>query len=277
MTSILFFALMNPVQAQDDLPGVAEECKEVARQGPPADYDEQAQADFILNYVAMGTTFSPLHGALGDEPGHGAIGVDLLGLPPLGCEQRLTLSYTKSEDTNKTPVAPRIRASFTFPEIAGLRVYSGWAYIPPVTLAGVRNVLLSGELGVGKALDSGLGLGARYHATMFKTIGEVATPFNPDDEAVDDLYLSSTFGLDLMASYALEKLEPYLALGWADASTFFLIGDDDYIGNNHNPYWGPTISFGSEFDLIDSVFTAAEVYWAPGAILTGRARIAYTF
>ena len=37
---------------------VAEECVETANAGPPADYDEQAQADFLLNYFSLATTFS---------------------------------------------------------------------------------------------------------------------------------------------------------------------------------------------------------------------------
>ena len=270
MIGLLF--LFSTAQASID-----PDCQKLANQGPPADYDEQAQADFLLNYVAMAMTFSPLHGALADDAGHGTIGVDILGIPPLGCERRLVLNYTKSEDTNKAPAAPRFRASFSFPEVAGLRLYTSAAYIPPVPLAGVRSTLVAGEFGVGKALENGVAVGARGHATMFKTIGEVAAPFKPEDGVYDDLYLSSTFGLDLMASYETGSFEPYLALGWTDASTFFYIGDDGFIGDNKNPYWGPTLALGTEANLVENVLLAAEFYAAPGIIMTGRLRAALQF
>ena len=34
-------------------------CQEVADAGPPADYDEGAQNEFLLNYPALYTTLSP--------------------------------------------------------------------------------------------------------------------------------------------------------------------------------------------------------------------------
>ena len=46
---------------------VAEECQDVADAGPPADYDEQAQQDFLLNYFALATTLSPLHAPVPSE------------------------------------------------------------------------------------------------------------------------------------------------------------------------------------------------------------------
>ena len=90
-------------------------CEEIANAGPPADYSELTQNNFLLNYYALATTFSALHGPIPHKPGTGSIGLELSILPPLGCKQRLVLDYTKTEDTNKTPILPRPRGSFAFP------------------------------------------------------------------------------------------------------------------------------------------------------------------
>ena len=80
-------------------------CRDVADQGPPEDYSEAAQTDYLLNFFSLATTFSPLHGAIPNEPGTGSMGVELAIIPPLSCERRLVLAYTKTEDTNKAPAA----------------------------------------------------------------------------------------------------------------------------------------------------------------------------
>src|SRR5690606_878751 len=99
---------------------------------------------------ALALTFSPIHSAIPHEPGRGSFGVDLAVMPPLGCSRRFVLDWTKTEHTSVTPIAPKLRASFAFPELpGGIRTYAGVAYVPPVPIAGARTVLLSGEAGFG--------------------------------------------------------------------------------------------------------------------------------
>ena len=229
----------------------------------PADYNEQAQQDFLSNYVALATTFSPLHGPIPDEPGHGSLGLELSVIPPLGCERRLVLNYTKTEDTNKTPILPRPRLTFTFPALGPVRLYAGVAYVPPVPILGTRNVIASGEFGVGVPLNS-LQLGMRFHSTLQKTIGDVATAFEEDGEAFDDLYLASSFGLDAMVGYEAGIVTPYASVGFTDVSTFFYIGDDAVVTNNLHPYAGLTFSLGATVDVIGRLKLAGEFYGAPG-------------
>lgn len=272
-------------------------CQEVADQGPPDNYSEQAQNDFLLNYVALAGTYSALHAPVPAEPGHGSIGLELSGIPPLGCERRLVLAYSKTEDTNKTPVLPRPRLTFALPALGKVVPYASFAYLPPVTLLGTRNVIISGEVGAGARLDSGLELGGRFHATTMKTVGEIATPFVEGEEAYLDLYLGTTFGLDLMGGWKLGNYTPYLALGVTDVSTFFYIGDDNYIGNNYSPYFGPVASVGTQanlghLELAGEFYTApmnmntgdlveldgeAAAAFAPSRIYTGRLRVAWAF
>jgi hypothetical protein len=230
----------------------------------PDDYNEQAQQDFLANYVTLATSLSPQHGPIPHQPGHGAIGLDLGIIPPLGCGRRLVLNGTKTEDTNKSPVVPRIRASFAFPAIGKLQPYAGVAYIPPVPLLGTRNVILSGELGVGVPLSDKASIGGRYHFTMQKTVGEVATPFDIEDPAVDDLYLGSSFGFDALFGYEVGAVTPYLAVGVTDVSTFFYIGDDAVVANNLHPYLGPVASLGADALIKERLRIGAEVFAAPG-------------
>lgn len=251
-------------------------CQEVADAGPPADYDEQDQQDFLLNYFALATTLSPLHGPVPHKPGHGSVGFDIGIIPPLGCERRLVLNYTKTEDTNKTPVAPRPRLIFSFQPLGKWVPYAGFAYVPPITVFGTRNVIVSGEAGIGREFeDTGWGLGLRYHATLMKTVAEIATPFEEDGEAFDDFYSGSTFGFDALVGRNFDGLKPYVALGFTDASTFFYIGDDSVVTNNLSPYQSFTMSAGMEVKRIKKVDLAGEFYMAPGYLYTGRFRAAY--
>ena len=121
------------------IPGLAQASIDPKCEGipKPDDYNEQVQADFLLNYVALATTLSPIHAPVPHEPGHGAIGLDIGIIPPLGCEKRYVLEWTKTEETNKSPVVPRPRVTFAFGEIfGGLVPYAGVAYVPPVPING---------------------------------------------------------------------------------------------------------------------------------------------
>ena len=138
-----------------------------------------------------------------------------------------------------------------------------------------RNVIVSGELGVGVPLENGLQLGGRYHATLMKTIAEIATPFNEGDPAYDDFYMGSTFGIDGMVGWDFDGIQPYMAIGFTDVSTFFFIGDDSIVTNNSTPYAGLTGSAGVQAKVIKHVDLAGEFYTAPGYIYTGRLRAAY--
>ncbi len=255
-------------------------CQDVADAGPPADYSEADQQNNLLNFFALATTLSPTHGPVPYKPGHGSVGIELSVIPPVPCEGRLVLNYTKTEDTNKAPILPRPRFLYTMPGDRFGTLYVGGAYVPPITVFGTRNVILSTEIGWGMPTDSGFGYGARFHATMLKTIAEIATPFEEDGEAYDDFYMGSTFGVDALFGYDIElsgekTIEPYIALGFTDVSTFFYIGDDAVVTNNSDPYAGFTGSVGAEFKVIKHIDMAAEFYTAPGNIYTGRTRFAW--
>jgi len=244
--------------------------------------EDEAQFDHMLNFFAAATTMSPLHGPMGGEAGHGTIGVDVLVMPPLSCAQRIVFQNLdtgeggKTEDTNKSPAVPRPHLSFTFPKIGEWQVYGTAAYIPPVPFAGTRNVYLGFEVGAGREL-AGLQVGARFHASMLKAIGDIATKLNEDDPDRVDFYLASTFGLDAMVGKAMGKWTPYLSAGVMDVSTIFYVDDTGVMVNNSAPYFGPAISVGTEADLHERIALAMEFYTAPGVVYTGRVRAGLKF
>jgi len=251
-------------------------CQEVADAGPPSDYSEEDQQNYLLNYFALATSLSPLHGAVPHKGGHGSVGLDLGIIPPLGCERRLVLNYTKTEDTNKAPIVPRPRLIFAFPEIGKWTPYGGLAYAPPLRIFGTQNVIVSGEAGIGRHFGkTDWALGVRYHHTLMKTVAEIATPFDEGEEAHDDFYVGSTFGMDFIIGKDFDGLEPYVAIGLLDASTFFYIGDDAVVTNNTDPYLGPALSAGVDFKRVKKLDLAGEFYTNPGYLYTGRFRVAY--
>ena len=240
------------------------------------------QQNHMLNFFAAATTMSPLHGPLGGDPGHGTVGLDVLVMPPLSCEQRIvwqdleTGDGGKTEDTNKSPIVPRPHLTFSFPELAGWHLYGSAAYVPPVPFAGTRNVLMGFEFGVGREL-AGLQVGARFHASLLKTIGDIATKLNEADEDLDDFYLASTFGLDFMVGRNYGAWTPYLSGGVLDVSTIFYVDDTGVMVNNTSPYFGPAFAVGTEADLVEKLALAFEFYTVPGVIYTGRVRAGLKF
>ena len=272
---------------------IAPECEGVE---VPDDYSDIVQQDFMMNYFALASSFSAIHGPIPHEPGRGAVGLDLNVMPPLSCEKRLAVGGTKTEDTNKTPIIPRPRLTFAFPKLGPVQPWGGVAYVPPVKVFGTTNVIISAEVGLGGQIGDTFQLGGRFHATSQKSVGEFATPFVKGDDPVDDLYLGSTFGVDLMAGLDFDVITPFASFGLTDVSSFFYIGDDGIITNNYHPYFGPTFSLGAEGLVADHFRWGGEFYGAPGGyslpdldietekgaarygrIYTFRMRLAYEF
>ncbi|MCO4747802.1 MAG: hypothetical protein KC912_23605 [Proteobacteria bacterium] len=258
MRALLATALLFPTLAAAQ---VDPRCADIEQ---PADYDERTQQDFMANYVALATTWSPGHAPIPHEPGHGAIGLSLGVIPPLSCKKRFVLNWNKTEDTNKAPAVPRVFARFAFPEVGPLTPYASIGYLPPVPLLGTRNVFLSGEFGLGARIGEKFQLGGRFHATSQKTIGEIATPFTDEEPAVVDLYLASSFGVDLMVGYEFGPVTPFASVGFTDVSTFFYIGDDGVVTSNLHPYAGLATSLGAEGRIGKFFLWSAEFYAAPG-------------
>jgi hypothetical protein len=242
---------------------VFEHCEDLDK---PDDYDETVQQDFLQNFPALVSSFSAIHAPIPHAPGHGMIGINLSGVPYLSCEQQYVLGWTKTEDTNRTPVIPLPRISFAFPVSGSSKLvpYGGVGYLPPVTLMETRTVILSAELGLGYDFDGPLSAGLRGHATSMKIVADVASHFSPEDPDVVDLFIGHTFGVDAMVGYDTPNFTPYLAVGFTDVSTFFYIGDTGVVTDNRHPYFGLTTSAGVDMLLAEKWRLGGELYYAPG-------------
>lgn len=261
MTRVLVASLLAVVSSTA-LASVDEACADLSI---PDDYNEQVQQDFMQNYFALIASFSPLHGPVPHAPGRGSVGVDLAVVPPLGCAKRFVLNWTKTEDTNKTPILPRIAASFSFPAIQDVVVpYAGVGFFPSVAFNGTRNMVLSGELGLGGNIADIVDIGARFHGTLLRTYGDVASAFNEADAPVEDVFVGSTWGVDALFGFPVSVVTPYVAVGYLDASTFFFVGDTAYVASNLHPYSGVAFSVGLDALIVDRFRLGGEFYGAPG-------------
>ena len=79
-----------------------------------------------------------------------------------------------------------------------------------------------------------------------------------------------------MVGYRSNKWTPYAALGFTDVSTFFTLMMMVW-SSTTLPYAGLVISTGTQYRVSEHLQSAAEIYMAPGHILTGRFRFSYLF
>lgn len=238
-------------------------CAEFADAGIPEDYDEQVQQDFLQNYFALASTFSANHGPVPHEAGRGAIGIDLGGVPPLSCQRRFVLNYSKTENVNRTPVMPRFRFSVAGPAIGQMVPYVGAAILPPARIANQSTTLISFEAGAGFQFGERLQFGVRFHATSHRTVGEISTP-RGDDPEFQDLFTANTLGGDVSLGFRFDSFVPYASLGVTDASTVYYVGDDNVAVNNFHPYFGLVGSVGADTLIASRLRLGGELYAAFG-------------
>ena len=242
--------------------GIDPACEDIPK---PDDYDEQLQQDFLMNYYALTASFSGIHAPIPHESGKGMVGLRLNGMPPLPCKRRFALEHSKTEDTNKSPVLPAVTASYAFKDVKGVVPYVEASFLPPVPVAGTRNLLFQVAAGVGFNATEKLQLGGRLHASVQRTVGDIATPIAEEDPVFDDLFLGSTLGVQLLGGYEVKSVTPYLMVGFVDASTFFYVGDSSVVTNNLHPYLGPEMAVGIDGLWVkERLRFGAEYYGAPG-------------
>jgi hypothetical protein len=232
-------------------------------------YDETTQADFLANYPALASTFSPLHAPVPHDAGKGSVGVDFQVIPPLSCGKRFVLDWTKTEDANKTPVLPRPTVSFAFQPIRGrIYPYGSFGFVPPVAIPDgdftVRTTLAAVEFGFGLYLSEDIQVGLRGHSTMMRTLGNVATAYEGETLEYDDLYIGSSSGVDVMLGLSGDTVTPYMSVGWVETQSFFWIGDDGFVSTNRHPYSGPAVALGGDALVMNQIRLVGEFYAAPG-------------
>ncbi len=255
----LWLASTTTAQAQ-----IAPECTGVA---VPANYDEARQQAHLANYFAAGFLLTPGLAAPRTSSG-GAVGLELGLIPPLSCSARLVLDGTKTEDTNKSPVLPRPRVRAALPALAGVTPWMGASFLPPVPSPIGTLLFVGTELGAAWSHRDGFTVGARAHLDFARMRGEIATPANPDDPAVDDLFFANGIGVDLQAAWTFEPapavtIAPFGSVGFADVSTLTIVGDDlAIVQNTEAPWWGALLAGGVEARLFQHLLVGIEASMA---------------
>src|SRR5690606_31275055 len=142
------------------------------------------------------------------------------------------------------------------------RPYAEVAYVPPVTVAGLRANIVSAAFGAGMFIgeEEKLSVGLRFHATNAKIVSDIATAFNFADPDVLDFLSLTSLGLDASVGYDLGVVTPYASVGVTDVSSFFYIGDDGVVANNLHPYLGPVFAVGVDGLVKDRFRFGAEFY-----------------
>lgn len=197
-------------------------------------WDEAQQYVNMLNFYSASMNPSALHSPAPFQALKFSAGLEFSSIPALGCLERTVFYGTKTEDTNKSPVLPRLRVSTTLP----MGVTIGLSGVPPVTLFGVTSGLLGLEVGYGKVLAEKIEVGARGSVFIGRVVGEMAGPVSglPEDE-VDDVFRARVLTVEASAGYRAVTgsftLTPYLGLGFMHVHSWMYVGEN-YVGRTYD-------------------------------------------
>ncbi len=260
---------------------IAPECAGVET---PANYDEGQQQAFFQNYfsAAFGmTAMGPIIPIRGEH--RASLGLELFAIPPLSCERRLVFAEDpariKTQDTNKLPVSARPRLQVMLPDLGQMKVMFGGTFFPPIPTPLGTILQVGVETSVAREFDSGFQIGVHGHYSFGRMRAELAPPFEEGDPEAEDVFYTNYFGLDLGLAYNLkssgyEHLTPYLNIGFADASSLFIVGDDlNLAQNTQHPWAGLTAATGLQMMLSDRIELGVELSAAFPVIYTGRMKI----
>lgn len=246
----------------------------------PKNYDEDTQQAYLQNYFGASFLLTPMAPPVAYDTPRASIGLELGFIPPVACEHRFVLGGTKTENTDKSPVSPRPRVFAQLPKIGPLSSHVGFTFLPPVASPIGTLLQAGGELGAGWRSPNGFSVGARAHLDFARMRAEIASPFNPDDPAVDDLFFANSMGADVGVGFTLPldvawlALTPYAFGGMADVSTLFLVGDDRVIvENTTQPYAGAIVAAGAHALVAEHVELVLEASWAIPTYPTVKAKV----
>jgi hypothetical protein len=247
--------------------------------------DPQAQ---VMGYFAAVMQFTPI--GLPDAAARWELGGELTYIPALSPSERVVgFGGTKPEATNFCPVFPRLRAS---------AVTGAWGfeagYLPPIRACGVLPHMVSG------AVFRRFALAGRWGAVLRASAhyGTLRAPITCDAAAVADPLNQTCFGGQVsddrltLLSLTLDgrltlrpgphgALEPYLLVGVRRESVRFDV--------HFQSAWGALDQqrLVANLTRVDAAVGAAwrlghlrlggELYYAPGALLTMRSRLAWAF
>ena len=257
----------------------------------------------LMLYYSSSVAFSPLGVPFGVErpatttgvadggaPSRVELSVVISYLPPLSAEQR-TAASDKPEATNLAPIFPRPRLSARLPGGFGLEL----SWIPPLRVFDVKANLFAGALSYSFALPSRFSLVPRVSVLAGRVEGPITC--NSDmasgtDVALARYYSFVCYGNDsrdyfeprhlsgeLMAAHTSTsgRWESYLTAGARAEWSQFDVGviredgsrdpDQPILEVEATRAYG---AVGTSWFGIPRTRLAAELYYAPGSVFTGR-------
>jgi hypothetical protein len=218
------------------------------------------------------------------------LSVEVSYLPPLSTEQR-TAGSDKPEATNLAPVFPRPRLGVRLPGGFGLEV----SWIPPLQVFDVKANLFGGALSRSFALSEGVQLVPRVSFLTGRVEGPITCNGETAAEGTADLatyYALVCYGNDSQDYFEPRHLsgelmvtrtsssgrwQPYLTAGARGERTRFDVGvilqdgsrdpDQPILEVETIRAYG---AVGASWFGISRTRLAAELYYAPGSVFTGR-------
>lgn len=279
-------------------PRAAAQERELRTYGPSA-----AEAKLMLYYsstiafspvgVPYGTTHSSAMAAATRRAAPRVeLGVELSYLPTLSAEQR-TIGTDKPEATNLAPVFARPRLGIRLPGGVGLEA----SWIPPVRVFDVKANVFAGAVSRAFTLGSGVRLTPRVSVLAGRVEGPITcnrdTAYNSGDAALVTYYTFVCHGnnsrdffdprhvageLIVARTLANGQWEPYVTAGARGEHTRFDIGviRPDGSRDPDNPVLEVRTAraygaAGASWVGLSRTRLAAELYYAPGSVLTMRA------
>ena len=256
----------------------------------------------LMLYYSSTVAFSPLGVPIGVRhpststtvaggvPSRFELSVEVSYLPPLSAEQR-TAGSDKPESTNLAPVFVRPRVGARLP--AGLAVELSW--IPPLRVFDVKANLFAGALSRSFALPKDLYLVPRLSFLTGRVEGPITCNAETAAEGSADLatyYSLVCYGNDsqdyfeprhisgelmLARTSSSGRWQPYLTAGARGERTQFDVGvirtdgsrdpDQPILEVKTTRAYG---AVGTSWFGLSRTRLAAELYYAPGSVLTGR-------
>ena len=226
----------------------------------------------------------------GSVPSRVELSVEVSYLPSLSAEQR-TAGSDKPESTNLAPVFPRPRLAARLPGGFGLEL----SWIPPLRVFDVKANLFAGALSYSFALPSRFSLVPRVSALGGRVEGPItcnSEMASGTDAALARYYSYVCYGSDsrdyfeprhvsgeLMVAHTATsgRWESYLTAGARAERSQFDVGviredgsrdpDQPILEVKATRAYG---SVGTSWFGIPRTRLAAELYYAPGSVLTGR-------
>jgi hypothetical protein len=242
----------------------------------------------LMAYYSAALAFSPVGAPRVAAPWGMSIGVELSYVPALSEAQR-SGGFSKTESTNLAPVVPRPRVSLSLP--AGFLVEGSW--IPPVRAFGVKANLISGA--IARPFNvRGFTLTPRVAGTF----GTVEGPITCNQELQErgggdgifyahichsmeseDEFEPTALSGELVASRTIRggALAPYAGVGVRQERNRFDVGvrySDGSLDPNHPIL---ELDLTRAYGFLGATWAgprrsalSAEMFYAPGSLLTGR-------